>query len=398
MFLTLYYIKGFYDPNYLYRLIFCNLECSYPTMTGITLPQNDACSPLHFIQNLNVCYSWHNFIPISIKWCLKLFLVLIPISMFLKFNFRLYFKKVITKKKKGKAKPIPNFKLNTMKQLILISSCKIVLACIIYLALTKDKAKLNILRPEEKRLNHKVYFLSVEYYRDIYQINENFTKHLQKWHCLSKIKLTSFEKCYQTLILLSGDIALNPGPISYPCSKCSKGVRVGVLCTHCDMWIHKKCEGLNASQMSQLSKNPTEMSKYICIICKGKLQNLTEIELGTPGIDVSDQFQEEIANPTPALESSFEFQEENLQNISLDDPTKTFKQKGLHFLHLNCNSLPNKIEELRQFILSTQPHVICFSETKLDKSVTDCEIKIENYTCVRKDRNRNGGGVACFIQ
>ena len=38
----------------------------------------------------------------------------------------------------------------------------------------------------------------------------------------------------------------------------------------------------------------------------------------------------------------------------------------------------------------------CFSETKLDKSVTNGEIKID-YSCVRKDKNRNGGRVACFI-
>ena len=86
-----------------------------------------------------------------------------------------------------------------------------------------------------------------------------------------------------------------------------------------------------------------------------------------------------------------------VQNVSFDDPNKIFKQKGLHFLHLNCNSLPNKIEELRQFVSSASPHVLCFSETKLDKSILDGEISFENYSVIRKDRNRNGGGVACFI-
>ena len=27
----------------------------------------------------------------------------------------------------------------------------------------------------------------------------------------------------------------------------------------------------------------------------------------------------------------------------------------------------------------------------------DGEISIEHYSCLRKDRNRSGGGVACFI-
>ena len=110
------------------------------------------------------------------------------------------------------------------------------------------------IRPDVKRPNFKAYFLSPEYFNQIDHLNDNFMRHLQKWHCLSKLKLTYFKKFYQTLLLLSGDIALNPGPTSYPCSKYSKGVRVGVLCTNCDMWIHKKCEGLSSSEMTQMSK------------------------------------------------------------------------------------------------------------------------------------------------
>ena len=105
------------------------------------------------------------------------------------------------------------------------------------------------------------------------------------------------------------------------------------------------------------------------------------------------------SNETDLLENetSFQFQEEHLQNISLDDCTQIFKMKGLHFLHLNCNSLLSKIDEIREFIKSTQPHVLCFSETKLDYSVKDAEVNIDNYSCLRKDRNRNGGGVAIFV-
>ena len=47
----------------------------------------------------------------------------------------------------------------------------------------------------------------------------------------------------------------------------------------------------------------------------------------------------------PENEQSFQFQEEHLQNISLKDDTQTFKKKGLHFVHLNCNILLSKIEE-----------------------------------------------------
>ena len=41
--------------------------------------------------------------------------------------------------------------------------------------------------------------------------------------------------------------------------------------------------------------------------------------------------------------------------------------------------------------------MISVTETWLDSSVTDQEIAIENYCVIRKDRNRNGGGVYTYI-
>ena len=60
------------------------------------------------------------------------------------------------------------------------------------------------------------------------------TKSLHEWYAMSKLKFKSYKSFFQILILLSGDIAMNPGPNSFPCSKCSNGVRAGVLCTNCD--------------------------------------------------------------------------------------------------------------------------------------------------------------------
>ena len=42
--------------------------------------------------------------------------------------------------------------------------------------------------------------------------------------------------------------------------------------------------------------------------------------------------------------------------------------------------------------------MLSFSETWLDSSKSDSEIEIENYTVVRKDRNRKGGGVCVYIR
>ena len=54
-------------------------------------------------------------------------------------------------------------------------------------------------------------------------------------------------------------------------------------------------------------------------------------------------------------DQSFELGDEHLPNISLADDAKWFNEKGLHFVHLNCNSLTDKIEEIREFVLKCKP-------------------------------------------
>ena len=75
-----------------------------------------------------------------------------------------------------------------------------------------------------------------------------------------------------------------------------------------------------------------------------------------------------------------------------------FKTKGLHLMHLNINSLLPKIDELRHMARLSNAAVIGICESKLDKSITNSEILIDNYDLLRCDRNRNGGGVACYIR
>ena len=75
-----------------------------------------------------------------------------------------------------------------------------------------------------------------------------------------------------------------------------------------------------------------------------------------------------------------------------------FKNRGLHFIHLSINRLLPKIEELRYIAKPTNAAIIGICESKLDASVLDPEISIDNYKTLRCDRNRQGGGVACYIR
>ena len=55
----------------------------------------------------------------------------------------------------------------------------------------------------------------------------------------------------------------------------------------------------------------------------------------------------------------------------ISETWSVFKKRGLDFVYININSLPSKIEELRQIAKNTNSAVIGLSETKLDKTIFD---------------------------
>ena len=61
------------------------------------------------------------------------------------------------------------------------------------------------------------------------------------------------------------------------------------------------------------------------------------------------------------------------------------------------NSLLPKIDELKEMVKTTNPTVIGITETKLDNSIDDSAISIDGYCAIRRDRNRKGGGVICYV-
>ena len=82
----------------------------------------------------------------------------------------------------------------------------------------------------------------------------------------------------------------------------------------------------------------------------------------------------------------------------LDNLFDPMKKRGLHFIHLNIRSLLPKIDQLRDLVLKARPTVLGLTETWCDDSITVEEISIPEYICVRKDRNREGGGVWMYIR
>ena len=88
----------------------------------------------------------------------------------------------------------------------------------------------------------------------------------------------------------------------------------------------------------------------------------------------------------------------NFQPLN-NDEWNVFKHRELHFLHLYNNSLLQNIDEPTRHIAKlTNAAVIEISKSKLDDFVLTSKIEIGEYDLLRCDRNRHGGGIACYIR
>ncbi|XP_019631566.1 PREDICTED: uncharacterized protein LOC109475403 [Branchiostoma belcheri] len=72
-------------------------------------------------------------------------------------------------------------------------------------------------------------------------------------------------------------------------------------------------------------------------------------------------------------------------------------KKGVKMIHLNIRSLLPKLDEIRAALINNPVDILTLNETWLDPSIDDNELYIPNYTLYRKDRNRQGVGVACYV-
>ena len=70
--------------------------------------------------------------------------------------------------------------------------------------------------------------------------------------------------------------------------------------------------------------------------------------------------------------------------------------KNVFLGHLNVNSLRIKFESLNELIKDTFD-IFLVTESKLDSSFPDSQFSIPGCRIVRKDQNRNGGGILFYI-
>ena len=55
------------------------------------------------------------------------------------------------------------------------------------------------------------------------------------------------------------------------------------------------------------------------------------------------------------------------------------------------------MSEVRQIILNLNLDILAVQESRLDISIFDKEVMIDDYLLFRNDRNRHGGGIVLYI-
>ena len=205
-------------------------------------------------------------------------------------------------------------------------------------------------------------------------------RHLLSLYALSKTKHTSHRSFFQFLIILSGDVSLNPGPVRHPCSSCLKPVAKNhraILCDNCDLWAHIKCENISTEIYAEMA-NSNKQLNFICSSCI--LNQLPFPE----GFMINDE-----ESQVTSTQKDFSFPDDDMDELK--------NTRGLKIAHLNTNGLLSKLDYLKIMLNGTFFDIFAVSETKLDANILDDEIKIDGYVSYRLDRNRHGGGVLFYV-
>ena len=167
---------------------------------------------------------------------------------------------------------------------------------------------------------------------------------------------------FKLLMILSGDVELNPSP-ALTCSSCLKQIRRNQLkgtCQNCKQCFHIKC----------LKENVNDT--MFCNTC--------------------------YIRPTEPIE---ETRHDDRQSDCYDNLRSYIAKTGLKILHQNVNGLLSKIDMIREMFdsLNNNIHVLGVTESKLNSTILDAEVRINGYVGIRHDRTSigGGGGVIAFV-
>lgn len=199
----------------------------------------------------------------------------------------------------------------------------------------------------------------------------------------SPIKLHKKYNIRLALLIISGDVALNPGPVKCPCGGCARPVgknHRAIYCDSCYFWWHIKCASVSPETYRSLGESD---DPWTCKSCDSHILNISA-SIFDPEMIIEDP------SNSSNIKSESPFQELRLLR-------KTHINKFI-VCHLNINSLKGKFCEIYELLSDKIVDLLFISETKLDSSYYDSNFNVPGYKLERRDRDSHGGGLASFIR
>ena len=208
------------------------------------------------------------------------------------------------------------------------------------------------------------------------------------------------------LLVLCGDIQVNPGPSKCQCGLCNKVVRSNqdaIECEQCLVWYHLNCLGMS----TQTYENHGLESHLVWICSKCMFSNFSTSFFTNNNIsnfNSKNTFASLDSTPTCSQDSAADaFKPHMTSSPKIDHVTPTpLKDEvdRLKIFSININSIPGKLNNLQGFIDVQHPDIIAIQETKIDPGVTTAELfpRELGFSIFRKDRSLRGWGVLLAIK
>ena len=160
------------------------------------------------------------------------------------------------------------------------------------------------------------------------------------------------------MLLLCGDICLNPGPrnIRYPCGICKKAVKSNqqeICCDLCEIWFHTRSSCLNMMEETYKAHSENINLQWSCNQCS---------DLQRDGAELNS------TENQPFINDGFS-----------DIKNSLHQQPGLNVGHLNTEGLRGKLPKIELLLLETNLDILSITKTKLPLNVSDEEIGIDGY-------------------
>ena len=247
------------------------------------------------------------------------------------------------------------------------------------------------------------------------------------------------------LLILCGDIQLNPGPrpaTVYPCGCCELAVDwsdPAVGCEQCDLWYHKTCVEISSAEYGRMQNS--DSSSWYCYKCKTPndsrfLYHSYEVPVHNPYEPLSlihddsvftvspelrflpTRHSSPLNRPTTSIRPELTFDltrsdtpssrtsRSDLPQSSSDGTSSNFdpyqvpgKNNNLRIIVANCNGAPSKKANMEHLIKYVDPDILILTETKIDDNISLAEFLPPHFNGeVRQDRNKWGGGVMVAIR